>query len=378
MTSPMPMNISCCSPATTESVAIVRDKIADSRSDLLVGQGNILRSQGDYTSAILQDVGANGAATNGNIDRLGLATMSQIDRYGLSGLSATRDEGDKVASQIDRTTHGLSSQVGIKTDMLGNQANQLAWAQESNMGHRFGEIRGQTERINDAQSAYSDRAFKYGFSQNSDSFARLSVQTENGNYRLGTAVTNAEKQTLHSQMGLERSLNSGFTDVNAFMRDSAARSSEQHCDIKSAIAAAQLAAAESFCETKRDILLSAKELGIQAAQNFGAVQVEASKNTAAIQVQAAVNQKESLLEQSKWFAIAERTAMLNKCEMEAKLAACCCEIKEAVSSTASATQSLIQSTESARLRDALTNATTENAILKLRHGGHGDHHHGGR
>lgn len=362
MSSPVPMNISCCSPATTESVAVVRDKIADSRSDLLVGQGTILKSQGDYTSAILQDVSASGANTNSNVDRLGLATMAQIDKYGISGIHATHHEGDKLATQLDIATRDLATEVGDKADKHVHNANTIAWAQESNAGHRFGELRNQNERINDAQSAYSDRAFKYNSMQNSDNFSRL-----------GTAVTNSEKQTLHSQMGLERSLNAGFTDINAFMRDSSARLGQQHCDIKSSIAAAQLAAAESFCETKRDVLLSAKELGIQAAQNFGAVQVEASKNTAAIQFQSALNQKESLLEQSKWFALAEKTAMLNKCEIEAKLAACCCEIKETVSTTAAATQSLIQSNESARLRDALTNATTENAILRLSHGGGGRH-----
>lgn len=111
------------------------------------------------------------------------------------------------------------------------------------------------------------------------------------------------------------------------MRDAYSRISEQHCDLKSAVSAAQLQASESHCDTKRDILLSSKELGIQSAQNFGAVQVEASKNTAAIQLQAAVNQKDNLLEQSKWFALSEKTAMVNKCDLEAKLAACCCEIK---------------------------------------------------
>lgn len=54
MSSPTPMiqaEIPCCSPATTESVAIVRDKIADARADILVGQGFINKTIGDSTSA---------------------------------------------------------------------------------------------------------------------------------------------------------------------------------------------------------------------------------------------------------------------------------------------------------------------------------------
>lgn len=129
---------------------------------------------------------------------------------------------------------------------------------------------------------------------------------------------------------------------------------------------------EQNCDLRRDVLCSSKELGIQVANNFAAVQLEASKNTSAIQLQAAMNHKDSLLEQSKWFALAEKTAMVNKCDIESKLAACCCEIKETVSATASATQALINSNESARLRDALTTMTTENAILKMRSHGH-DH-----
>lgn len=155
----------CCSPVTNESVAVVRDKVSDTRADLLVGHGQILKSQGDYTSSILQNVGSNSASTNSNVDRLGLATMSQIDKYGLAGINTTNMSTDKISSDINKLNESIS-----------NQNNNIAWNNESNTGRRFGEMRSQNERINDAQSAYSDRAFKYNSSQNNDNFSRMFSQ----------------------------------------------------------------------------------------------------------------------------------------------------------------------------------------------------------
>lgn len=366
------VDIPCCSPATTESVAVVRDKVADARADILVGQGHILKSQGDYTSAILRDANANTLAINSNTDRGVYATMSQVDKYGLAGLNATHSEGDKVGAQVERAQYGLSRDIHNESDKITGQATTIAWAQDGNEGRRFGELRAQAERIGDAQGAYSDRAFKYLQQETADSFARLSAQSESGFYRTGVAVAAVDKQVLQSEISLGKGVTSGFSETNGRISDSYARLSEQNCDLKSAIAAAQAAAAECCCEVKQEVLRTGKELGLQAAQNFATIQVEAAKNTAAVQLQAAVTAKESLLEQSKWFALAEKTAMVNKCELEAKLAACCCEIKESVTGTAAATQALIQAGEATRVRDALAAASTENAILKLRRE---EHHH---
>jgi hypothetical protein len=387
-----PCEIPCCSPATTESVAVVRDKIGDTRADILVGQGQILKTQGDYTSAILRDANANTLAINSNTDRGIFASMSQTDKYGLANLNTTRDVGEKVGAQVQSAQNSLSRDVHSESDKITGQATTIAWSQEESEGRRFGEVRAQIERINDAQSAYTDRAFKYTQQQTSDSFARLSAQGENGFYRTGVAVAAVDKQVVQSEIGLGKAVTAGFSETNTRISDSYARLAEQHCDLKSAIAAAQAAAAECCCEVKQEVLRTGKELGLQAAQNFGAVQVEAAKNKAELQFQAAVNQKESLLEQSKWFALAEKTAMVNKCDLEAKLAACCCEIKETVTGTASATQALIQAEATTRVRDALAAASTENAILKLRREEHHSpypyplpypypypphHHHGG-
>lgn len=339
----MRAEVPCCSPATTESVAVVRDKVADARADALMSHGAILKAQGDYTSAILENNCGNTASINGNVDRGTLAN-----------LNSTRAEADKVAAAIDRASYGLSQDVHGESDKITGQASTIAWSQNESEGRRFGEVRAQVERINDAQSAYSDRAFKHLQGQTADSFARLSAQGETGFYRTREGIDRVDRDVLKSE-----------------------------CSVKEAIARAQAAAAECCCEVKQEVIRTGKELGLQAAQNFGAIQLEACKNKSDLQLQAAVVQKENLLEQSKWFALAEKTAMLNKCELADKLAACCCEIKEAVTGTAAATQALIQATEATRVRDALSAATTENAILKLRREEHHHyppypyHHHGG-
>lgn len=323
---PMPVHVDipCCSPATTESVAVVRDKVADARADVLIGAGA-------NTSAILRDANVNAANITGSVDRNAFATMSQVDKFGLAGLQTTQSEADRVTAQ----------------------ASTIAWNQAGITGAGFAESRAQV----------------------GDSFGRLAAQGENGFYRTGVA------------------LSAGFSDIGKGISDSYARLAEQNCGTKETVAAYGNRAADQTASVlatlsaqhagiTRDVASAADRLGLQAATQYGSLQLEASKNTRDIQMQAAMNAKESLLEQSKWFALAEKTAMINKCELEAKLAACCCEIKETVTGTANATQALIQATESTRVRDALAAAATENAILKLRREEHHHyppyyHHHGG-
>jgi hypothetical protein len=412
MSAPMSADIPCCSPATTESVAVVRDKVADSRADLLVGQGAILRSQGDYTAAILRDSAANAGLTNANVDRNNIAAMSQIDKYGLANLNASAAVGDNVTRSGFNGVQATHEQA----DRLGGQANTIAWNQAGIQNAGFAEARAQTERINDAQSAYSDRSFKQLNAALNDDFARLGAQGENGFYRTGVAVGAVDKQVVESEMNLGRATSAGFadlgrltsagfTDIGNNVRESYARLSEQNCQTKETVAAygnrasdqtatvlatlsgqhagitrdvgvlgreIALQAATQFAATQLEASKNTGAMLLEASKNAAAAQVEASKNTAALQLQIALNSKESLMEQSKWFALAEKTAMVNKCDLEAKMAACCCEIKETVVGSANATQALIQANEATRARDALQVAATENAILRLRRE---EHHH---
>jgi hypothetical protein len=105
-----------------------------------------------------------------------------------------------------------------------------------------------------------------------------------------------------------------------------------------------------FCKVEgrltRDILHSRADaadrfckLELQAANNFGAIQLEAMRN---------------------------RTDILQKLEE------CCCEVKERVSTSEANVKDLIKTVDAERLRDALKTAETKNLIFEFgRGGGHG-------
>jgi hypothetical protein len=239
-------------------------------------------------------------------------------------------------SQTDKYGLANLNATQSEADRITAQATTIAWSQE----------------------ASTDRGSKHLQSTLGDNFARLSAQGENGFYRTGVAVGGVDKQVVQSEMGIERGFTTGF-----------ARLSEQHCETKGVIAAYGNRSSDQHAAASRELHSIGKDLALQNATHYGSLQLEASRNS-----------KESLLEQSKWFALAEKTAMVNKCELAAKLAECCCEIKGVVLSTANATQSLIQAGEATRVRDALSAATTENAILRLRREEHHHYpvyHHGG-
>lgn len=376
-------------PATSDAVNAVGNLVANARADLLVGQGSILKNAGDNTSAILRDANNNSAFTNANIDRTGMAGIQETNR---------------------------------NAERLAGKADTIAWNEMGLMDSGFASQRGQIERINDAQSAMSDRASKFNAQMTSDSFARLAAQGENGFARELDATVQGTRQTVQSEMGVTRSLGDGFRDGSAALAANYANLSAQTFGTRETVAAYGNRAADQTASVlatltaqhsnqTRDFLASTRDLSVQAAANAAAVQLEAAKNAAAIsleaaknlaatQIQAALNAKDlaekaaanskeallqssflakdALLENSKWFALAEKTAMVNKCEIESKLAACCCEIKETVIGTANSTQSLIQTNESSRVRDALSAAVAENSILRLRreeHHGHHGHHY---
>lgn len=363
--------------ATSDSVNAVGNLVSNTRADLLVGQGQILKNNGDNTSAILRDANNNAQFGNANIDRNGVANIQETVRQG---------------------------------ERVGAQANTIAWNEMSLQDAGFAAQRSQNERINDAQSAYSDRAHKFNAQMTSDSFARLSAQGENGFARELDATVQGTRQVVQSEMGVTRSINDGFRDGSASAAANYANLSGASAANYANLSAQNFGTRETVANygnrtsdqtaavlsnmtgqhtaATRDLISVSKEIAVQAALNAAALQLESAKNAAASQLQAAVNAKDAalqaavnskesvlqasflakdaLLENSKWFALAEKTAMVNKCELEAKVAACCCEIKEAVVVTANATQSLVQTNESARVRDALSAAVAENSILRLR------------
>jgi hypothetical protein len=216
-------------------------------------------------------------------------------------------------------------------------------------------------------------------------------------------------------MGVTRSLGDGFRDGSAALAANYASLSAQNFGTRELIAnsanrnsdqtAAVLATLSAqHSNQTRDFLSATRELATQAAANAAAGQLEGAKNWAASQIQAAVNAKdaalqaainskeavlqaavnskesllqasviakEGLLENSKWFALAEKTAMVNKLDTDSRLA----DVKDTVIVTSNATQALIQGNEASRIRDALAVAAAENAFLRHRHHDHHHEHH---
>jgi hypothetical protein len=335
-------------PASLDSVNAVGNLVSNTRADLLVGQGNILKNAGDNVSAILRDANNNAQFANANIERSSVA-----------GLQETVRQGERI----------------------GSQATTIAWNEMGLQNAGFAAQSAQIDRINEAQSAFSDRAAKFNSQMLSDSFARLSAQGENGFARELDATTQGTRQVVQSEMGVTRSLYEGFRDGSASAAANYANLSAQNALINNRTgdhtANVLGVMTRQHGDMSRDLISISRELMNQAAANASVAQLEAAKNSAASQLQAAVNSKEgvlqasflakdALLENSKWFALAEKTAMVNKLDTDAKLAACCCEIKEAVIGTANTTQALLQSTEASRVRDALSAAVAENSILRLR------------
>jgi hypothetical protein len=379
------------SPASAESVAVVRDRVSDARSDLLVGQGQILKNNGDIASAMLRDANNNAQFANANIERTSLAGIQEGNR---------------------------------NTERLAGKADTIAWNEQGMQEAGFAAQRAQNERINEAQSAMADRAAKYNAQMTSDSFGRLSAQNENSFARLSAqgengfareldATTQGTRQVVQSEMGVTRSLGDGFREGSAALAANYASLSAQNFGTREAISnsanrnsdqtatvLATLSAQHS--NQTRDFLSATRELATQAANNAALSQLEGARNLNASQLQAAMNAKdaaiqaamnskeavlqaavnskegvlqasflakEGLLENSKWFALAEKTAMVNKLDTDSRLA----DVKDTVIVTSNATQSLIQVNEAARIRDALAVTVAENAFLRHRH--HDFHHH---
>jgi len=223
-------------------------------------------------------------------------------------------------------------------------------------------------------AASTDRAAKYQSASIVDSFARLSAQSENNAARGLESIANYGNRTSDQTASVLATLSAQH---NAIARDvliTARELSTQAANNASAIAlessrqaaAIQIQTAVTAKDVALTAALNAKDLAIQSAMNAKDISLQVAVNSKEALVQAATIASANLLENSKWFALAEKTAMVNKLDTDAKLAACCCEIKETVVVSANATQGLIQATEAARVRDALVAVATENSILRLR------------
>ena len=115
----------------------------------------------------------------------------------------------------------------------------------------------------------------------------------------------------------------------------------------------ELQAAQNYANIQIEALKNKEALGMQAAQNYANSQIELLKTKDALALQAAQN-----------YAASQLQASTNAASIADKLAECCCEIKETVLTTSSATQDAIKASELASVRQQLTAEQTKSFILQ--------------
>lgn len=115
---------------------------------------------------------------------------------------------------------------------------------------------------------------------------------------------------------------------------------------------------KDVCDVRRDLATGFGQSSLEHCRDTGVLSKQMSDGFAATQLEAAKN-----------FAAIQLEAKQNKFELSQQLAECCCEMKEKLIETASATQQLIQANETSRLRDSLASANSENLFLRFAQGG---------
>lgn len=142
-------------------------------------------------------------------------------------------------------------------------------------------------------------------------------------------------------------------------------------DQKNQINAFALGTSRDFGQVHRDqagfAAITARDFGnVQRDQNhlernvvnkldysLNKIQLQAADNKAELKLQAAENKSDLLQYQATQFAALQLQACNNKTELFQKLSDCCCEIKDKISST-----------DTTRIRDALSSADTKNIVLQ--------------
>jgi hypothetical protein len=110
------------------------------------------------------------------------------------------------------------------------------------------------------------------------------------------------------------------------------------------------------------------DIKYETVKGFGQASLEHCRDTGVLSKQMSEGFSSTQLEAAKNFAAIQLEAKQNKFELSQQLAECCCEMKEKLIETASATQQLIQANETSRLRDSLASANNENLFLRFAQG----------
>jgi flagellar hook-basal body complex protein FliE len=164
------------------------------------------------------------------------------------------------------------------------------------------------------------------------------------------------KNLLDSILNSQNSSTSLFESLQSNVSNSRERLQEQLYEQNTVNVAAHR---DTILELTKDICGVQKDIAI----GFGQGSLEHCRDTGALSKQ-----------MSEGFAAVQLEAAKNKFDLSKQLSDCCCEMKEKLIETASATQQLIRDQENNRLRDSLAAAANENLYLRLsgqNGGGHG-------
>jgi hypothetical protein len=176
------------------------------------------------------------------------------------------------------------------------------------------------------------------------------------------------KNLLDAIQQASSSSTTGFYDIKNGIDASRERLQEQLYEQNTVNVAAHrdtiLELTKDICATQKEVAQGFAQGSLEHCRDTGALSKQMSDGFAAVQLEAAKNYSAIQLE-----------AKQNKFELSRQLADCCCEMKEKLIETASATQQLIRDQENNRLRDSLAAANNENLYLRLNGGSGG---HGGR
>ena len=211
-------------------------------------------------------------------------------------------------------------------------------------------------------------------------------------------IATGERESFHTQAAVNRSginqglaSSAGFFEVRGLVNGSAA---ENRATSNLNGVEGRGASSQNFFETRNLLnngfaanLLAAKDSQLAIAHSESKVRHDLSNLTGLISGQLSVSREsiaslvgglalQNQVELSKYFAISERelskqfalatlAASTNADAIQEQLAECCCEIKDAVNSSAKDTQVLVQTSDTNRVRENLAAVELENTIYQI-------------
>ncbi len=159
-----------------------------------------------------------------------------------------------------------------------------------------------------------------------------------------------------------RIINNELGNVRRDISDVKLNACKDTDSIKEKICDTSAAVQMKLCDISKDQWVIAKDAQLFAAEKHYQTMIEASKNAAAFALQS-----------STYFAAQQLEAAKNKCELEAKIAECCCETKMLFAQQAASiladgqkTRDVLFGNETQNLRDAVLAEKQKNALLEYK------------